>query len=383
MGAFWMIYFDNSATTKPLDACVETYAKVATNYFANPSSLHGYGAKVSELHEQARVLVARMLGTLPEEIIFTSGGTESNNMAIKGVAGFYRHRGKHVITTAIEHPSVQNVMHSLEAQGFDITRLPVDVAGVVSVEDLKSELREDTILVSVMHVNNEVGSVQPIQAIADVLKARPQTFFHVDHVQGLTKVTLDVAGVDLVSISGHKIHGLNGTGVLIKKKHVSVVPLLDGGGQEFGLRNGTENTAGVVAFAKALRIGLEEQKVHVADLEAIRDYLLDALGNIPEVSIHTDKNQAAPHICCFSVVGHRGEILVHALEKYEIYVSTTSACSSRAKLASSTLKAMRVTDEEAVGAIRVSLSYQNTMAEAERFMEAIQEIIKNLNEVVK
>lgn len=194
---------------------------------------------------------------------------------------------------------------------------------------------------------------------------------------------LDVTGVDLVSISGHKIHGLNGTGVLIKKKHVSVTPLLDGGGQEFGLRNGTENTAGVVAFAKALRIGLEEQKEHSADLEAIRDYLLDALVCIPDVSIHTDKNQAAPHICCFSVVGHRGEILVHALEKYEIYVSTTSACSSRAKLASSTLKAMRVTDEEAVGAVRVSLSYQNTMAEAERFMEAIQEIIKNLNEVVK
>ncbi|WP_430534169.1 cysteine desulfurase family protein [Listeria rocourtiae] len=378
-----MIYFDNSATTKPLDACVETYTKVATNYFGNPSSLHGYGAKVSELHEQARVLVAGMLGVLPEEIIFTSGGTESNNMALKGVADFYRGRGKHIITTAIEHPSIQNAMQHLEGQGFEITRLPVTATGVISVEDLKMALRDDTILVSVMHVNNEVGSIQPIQAIADFLKTRAQTFFHVDHVQGLTKVALDVAGVDLVSISGHKIHGLNGTGVLIKKKHVSLLPLLDGGGQEFGLRNGTENTAGVVAFAKALRIGLENQEAHLIDLEAIRDYLLDSLAEIPEVSIHTDKKQAAPHICCFSVVGHRGEVLVHALEEYEVYVSTTSACSSRAKLASSTLKAMRVTDEEAVGAVRVSLSYQNTLAEAERFIVAIQTIIKNLNEVVK
>ncbi|EUJ44966.1 cysteine desulfurase family protein [Paenilisteria rocourtiae] len=378
-----MIYFDNSATTKPLDACVETYTKVATNYFGNPSSLHGYGAKVSELHEQARILVAGMLGVLPEEIIFTSGGTESNNMALKGVADFYRGRGKHIITTTIEHPSIQNTMQHLETQGFEITRLPVNATGIISVEDLKTALREDTILVSVMHVNNEVGSLQPIQAIADLLKTREQTFFHVDHVQGLTKVALDVAGIDLVSISGHKIHGLNGTGVLIKKKRVSLLPLLDGGGQEFGLRNGTENTAGVVAFAKALRIGLENQEAHVADLETIRDYLLDSLAEIPEVSIHTDKKQAAPHICCFSVVGHRGEVLVHALEEYEVYVSTTSACSSRAKLASSTLKAMRVTDEEAVGAVRVSLSYQNTMAEAERFIVVIQTIIKNLNEVVK
>lgn len=383
MEAFWMIYFDNSATTKPLDACVETYTKVATNYFGNPSSLHGYGAKVSELHEQARILVAGMLGVLPEEIIFTSGGTESNNMALKGVADFYRGRGKHIITTTIEHPSIQNTMQHLETQGFEITRLPVNATGIISVEDLKTALREDTILVSVMHVNNEVGSLQPIQAIADLLKTREQTFFHVDNVQGLTKVALDVAGVDLVSISGHKIHGLNGTGVLIKKKRVSLLPLLDGGGQEFGLRNGTENTAGVVAFAKALRIGLENQEAHVVDLEAIRNYLLDSLAEIPEVSIHTDKKQAAPHICCFSVVGHRGEVLVHALEEYEVYVSTTSACSSRAKLASSTLKAMRVTDEEAVGAVRVSLSYQNTMAEAERFIVAIQTIIKNLNEVVK
>ncbi|AQY51346.1 class V aminotransferase [Listeria weihenstephanensis FSL R9-0317] len=378
-----MIYFDNSATTKPLDACVETYTKVATNYFANPSSLHRYGAKVSDLHEQARTLVAGMLSVSPEEVIFTSGGTESNNMAIKGIAGFYSNRGKHIITTAIEHPSVQNTMRYLETQGFEVTRLPVDASGVISVADLKNALREDTILVSVMHVNNEVGSVQPIAEIATLLEDREQTFFHVDHVQGLTKVALDMAGIDLVSVSGHKVHGLKGTGVLIKKKRVSLTPLLDGGGQEFGLRNGTENTAGVVAFAKALRIGLEDQKAHFTDLETIRDYLLTALADIPEVSIHTDKKKAAPHICCFSVIGHRGEILVHALEEYEMYVSTTSACSSRAKLASSTLKAMKVTDEEAVGAVRVSLSYQNTMAEAQRFIEVIQVIIKNLNEVVK
>ncbi|MBC1919503.1 cysteine desulfurase [Listeria booriae] len=378
-----MIYFDNSATTKPLDACIETYGKVAANYFANPSSLHRYGTKVNELHEQARTLVANKMGVLAEEVIFTSGGTEGNNMAIKGVAGFYSNRGKHIITTAIEHPSVQNTMGALEAQGFEVTRLPVDAAGVVSVDALMEALRPDTILVSVMHVNNEVGSVQPIREIADVLATRSQTFFHVDHVQGLTKVPLDVTGIDLVTVSGHKIHGLKGTGVLLKKKHVSLVSLLDGGGQEFGLRNGTENTAGAVAFAKALRIGFEEQSAKLSELLAIRDYLLETLGAMPEVSVHTDRSHAAPHICCFSVVGHRGEVLVHALEEYDIYVSTTSACSSRAKLASSTLKAMQVTDDEAVGAVRVSLSYQNTMAEAQRFIEAIRVVIKNLNEVVK
>ncbi|MBC1908880.1 cysteine desulfurase [Listeria innocua] len=379
-----MIYFDNSATTKPNAAVLETYTKVASNYFANPSSLHRFGAKSKELLDTSRKQIATMLDVLPEEIIFTSGGTEGNNLAIKGLAYSYKNRGKHIITSSIEHPSVRLVMEELEENGFTVTYLKVDKNGVIQLDELKAALTDETILVSIMGVNNEVGSIQPLQEIGEMLASREHTFFHVDFVQGIGKIPLEIDkhAIDLLTFSGHKFHALRGTGALVKRKNVHLHPEIIGGGQEMGYRSGTENLAGGVALAKALRLTLENESKR-AELIEIRDYLLTEITQMPDMTVHTKKSVAAPHIVCFSAKGHRGEILVHALEKEDIYISTTSACSSKQKLASSTLKAMGVTDEEATGAVRVSLSYENRLSEAEIFIQKLQEIIENLNKVVK
>ncbi|WP_167630034.1 cysteine desulfurase family protein [Listeria valentina] len=377
-----MIYLDNSATTKPYSAVLETYTKVASRYFANPSSLHAFGQKVRELHEEARKQVAQLLGVRSDELIFTSGGTESNNLALKGIAYRYKNRGKHLITTQIEHPSVREVMRELEKDGFTVTYLPVNENGVVELRDFEQALRKDTILVSMMHVNNEVGSIQPVQEIGKRLLEH-QAFFHVDNIQGMGMCELEMSAIDLVSVSGHKLHGLRGTGLLYKKKGIELHPEILGGGQEEGVRSGTENTAGAVALAKALRLTFAEKTNKLSQVVAIRDYLLKELGQMNGIHVHSQKTSIAPHILCLSASGHRGEVLVHALEKKEIFVSTTSACSSKAKLASSTLKAMGVSDDEATGAIRISLSYENTFSEAEQFVSAFQEVIEKINEVVK
>ncbi|EAH4449720.1 cysteine desulfurase [Listeria innocua] len=379
-----MIYFDNSATTKPNAAVLETYTKVASNYFANPSSLHRFGAKSKELLDTSRKQIATMLDVLPEEIIFTSGGTEGNNLAIKGLAYSYKNRGKHIITSSIEHPSVRLVMEELEENGFTVTYLKVDKNGVIQLDELKAALTDETILVSIMGVNNEVGSIQPLQEIGEMLASREHTFFHVDFVQGIGKIPLEIDknAIDLLTFSGHKFHALRGTGALVKRKNIHLHPEIIGGGQEMGYRSGTENLAGGVALAKALRLTLENESKR-AELIEIRDYLLTEITQMPDMTVHTKKSVAAPHIVCFSAKGHRGEILVHALEKEDIYISTTSACSSKQKLASSTLKAMDVTDEEATGAVRVSLSYENRLSEAKIFIQKLQEIIENLNKVVK
>lgn len=379
-----MIYFDNSATTKPNDAVLETYTKVASNYFANPSSLHHFGAKSKELLDTSRKQIATMLGVLSEEIIFTSGGSEGNNLAIKGLAYSYKNRGNHIITSRIEHPSVRIVMEELESNGFRVTYLQVNKNGVIDLEELKAALTKETILISIMGVNNEVGSIQPLQEIGETIANREHTFFHVDFVQGIGKVPLEIGqmAIDLLTFSGHKFHALRGTGVLFKKKNVHLHPEILGGGQEMGYRSGTENLAGGVALAKALRLALENEQ-NTSELIEIRDYLLSEIAYMPDMTVHTKKSVAAPHIICFSAKGHRGEVLVHALEKEDIYISTTSACSSKQKLASSTLKAMGVTDEEATGAVRVSLSYENRLSEAKIFIQKLQEIIENLNKVVK
>lgn len=379
-----MIYFDNSATTKPNDAVLETYTKVASNYFANPSSLHRFGAKSKELLDASRKQIATMLGVLSEEIIFTSGGSEGNNLAIKGLAYSYKNRGNHIITSRIEHPSVRMVMEELESNGFRVTYLQVNKNGVIDLEELKAALTKETILISIMGVNNEVGSIQPLQEIGETIANREHTFFHVDFVQGISKVPLEIGqmAIDLLTFSGHKFHALRGTGVLFKKKNVHLHPEILGGGQEMGYRSGTENLAGGVALAKALRLALENEQ-NTSELIEIRDYLLSEIAYMPDMTVHTKKSVAAPHIICFSAKGHRGEVLVHALEKEDIYISTTSACSSKQKLASSTLKAMGVTDEEATGAVRVSLSYENRLSEAKIFIQKLQEIIENLNKVVK
>lgn len=380
-----MIYFDNSATTKPKKEVLDTFYKVAENYFGNPSSVHHLGLQAENLLSQARNQIATLLKTDEQEIIFTSGGTEGNNFIIKGVAEKYRNRGHHMITTMIEHPSVLNTCIQLENNGFDVTYLPVDETGRVRVEDVKKALRKDTILVSIMHVNNEIGSVQPIEKIGELLKNHPKTLFHVDHVQGVTKVPLDFheSNVDFASISSHKFHGLKGTGAIYIRKGLKLAPLLAGGGQERGFRSGTENLAGIVAMAKALRLGMLDYEAKIDTMMDVRDFLINELQLIEGVKMNTPKQNTAPHIINFSVQGFKAEVLVHELEQHGLYVSTTSACSSRTNEPSRTILAMGLGEERATTSIRISLSFDNTMEEAKQAVAIIKQSIKNLKPVMR
>ncbi|ALF11823.1 cysteine desulfurase family protein [Parageobacillus thermoglucosidasius] len=380
-----MIYLDNSATTKPFPEVVDSFVTVATKYFGNPSSLHELGMKAERLLTQAREQIAAALGVKPNEIIFTSGGTEANNFAIKGVALQYRHRGNHIITTAIEHPSVSEPCQQLEQLGFEVTYLPVNENGLVTVEDVKKALRDDTILVSIMHVNNEVGAIQPVEEIGALLAQYPKTIFHVDRVQGISKVPLDMkkARIDLCTMSAHKFHGLRGAGILYVRQGVRLSPLLAGGGQEMQLRSGTENVPAIVAMAKALRLSLEKYDKQIDYLLEVKQAWIDALKTIPFIQINTPLAHSAPHIINFSLNGIKPEVFVHELEKHDIFVSTTSACSSKKKAPSKTLLAMGVDDRRAESGIRISLSFENTLEEIPTAISAMKKAIENLREVSK
>jgi cysteine desulfurase len=379
-----MIYFDNSATTKPYPEVLDTFVKVAGQFFGNPSSVHHLGLQSEKLLSQAREQIASLLRVDPEEVIFTSGGTEGNNFVLKGVAHLYKNRGNHIITTSIEHPSVQNVCKQLEAEGYHITYLPVDDNGQIRLSELKRALTDKTILVSIMHVNNEVGAIQPIKEIGQLLSTYPKVFFHVDHVQGVGKVPLDFheSNVDFATISSHKFHGLKGTGAIYKRKGIKLKPLLAGGGQEKDFRSGTENVAGIVAMAKALRLTMSDFERKQNTLFEIRDYLMNELSKIKGVLINTP-NIAAPHIVNFSVEGYKAEVLVHEIEKEQLYVSTTSACSSKTDEPSQTILAMGLGESRASSSIRLSLSYANTMDEAKEAVQIIKQAIENLKPVMR
>lgn len=373
-----MIYFDNSATTKVHPEVLTTYTKVSEAIWGNPSSLHKMGENAYNLLEQSRVQIAELLGCQKEEIFFTSGGTEGDNWAIKGTAlekGIY---GKHLITTQVEHPAVLNSMKQLEKLGFEVTYLPVDENGRVSVEDLKQALRKDTILVSVMAVNNEVGTIQPINKIAQVLADHPKVHFHVDAVQavgkGLTDLIMDER-VDLVTFSGHKFHAPRGVGFLYKRSGRKLAPLLSGGGQEKNLRSSTENLPAIAAMAKALRLLLENETKNVAHEQAIRQKIFEHLQKFDKVTLFSQlDDKFAPHILCFAIAGVRGETIVHAFEDQGVFISTTSACSSKKGQVSSTLHAMQIDDKIATSAVRVSLDENNTMAQADKFNQIFDDI---------
>lgn len=375
-----MIYFDNSATTKPHREVLESFLKVSSEYYGNPSSLHGVGAQAEKLLTHARMQIAGLLHVKPSEIYITSGGTESNNMAIKGIAMSYRNRGRHLIATSIEHPSVSNALDQLEQLGFEVTYLPVDRQGAVAAADIEKAIRHDTILVSVMHVNNEVGTVQPIKEIGKVLNQYPKVLFHVDAVQSIGKVPLELKqwGVDLASYSAHKFHGLKGTGLLFIREGVRLEPLLAGGNQEGKKRSGTENVAGAVSTAKALRMTLEKSKNGAAKMAMIQKILIDGLQQIEGIQVWTPLFQSAPHIINFTIEGIKPETFIHSLEKKGIYASTTSACSSKKKSPSKTLIAMGVPEHAAVSSIRMSLSFENTEEEALFVIRAVEEAVLQL-----
>ena len=379
-----MIYLDNSATTKPHPSILQSYQQVSERYFANPSSIHQLGAEAEKLLLQAKTQAAQLFHVGQDEVIFTSGGTEGNNMAIKGIAMQHRQRGKHIITSEIEHPSVYEACQSLEAFGFDITYLPVDENGVVSVQDVSNAIRPETILISIMHVNNEIGSIQPIHEIGKLAKKHPKLFFHVDHVQGLGKVPIDLSnsGIDLCTMSGHKIHGVKGTGILYVANRTKLFPLFHGGSQEKSIRSGTENLAGAVAMVKAVRLISERERQDASNLLGLRDCAMDKLAKLDNVVLNTSRS-AAPHIINFSVLGVKPEVLIHALGDKGIFISTKSACSSKLSDESRVLAALGFDEKRTTSGLRVSMSYETTKAELDTFMAALEESIKNLRTILE
>ncbi len=379
-----MIYLDNSATTKPWPEVLEAYQKATQTYFGNPSSLHRLGTEADTLFQKARQAVAKLLGAHTEEIIFTSGGTEGNNLAIKGIAFAYQTRGKHLITSTVEHPSVLEAFRYLETLGFEVTYVPVDQEGRVNPRHVEEAVREDTTLVSIVHVNNEMGTIQPIEEISRRLKKYPKLFFHTDHVQGVTHVPFSFRdiGVDLCTISGHKFHGLKGTGVLVKRKGIQLSPLFHGGGQEFGVRSGTENVPGMVALAKALRITRERQRETKEKILTGKKRLLEALQTLEGAVINTPVKDSAPHIVNVSFPTLKPEVIIQALTKKGIHVSTKSACSSKENQPSAVIEACGLGKERAESAIRISFSVDTTEAEVEELITQLRMIIPEMRKVM-
>ena len=380
-----MIYFDNSATTKMAPEALETYSQVVTKIWGNPSSLHKLGDRAHGLLEASRKQVADLLGVNTDEIYFTSGGTESNNTAIKGTAWAKREFGKHIITSSVEHASVANTFAELENLGFRVTRLPVDKEGRVNPEDLKAALDKDTTLVSIMGVNNEIGTIQPIKEISEILADYPNIHFHVDNVQALGKGIWDqvfTSRVDMMSFSSHKFHGPRGIGILYKKRGRMLMPLCEGGGQEKGLRSGTENLAAIAAMAKAARLLLTDEKEKADREYAIKEKISKYLTGKPGIHIFSPlKANFAPHILCFALEGIRGETLVHTLEDQDIYISTTSACASKKADEASSLGARKTPDAIANSAVRLSCDESNTLEEADEFIAAFDEIYQHFAKI--
>ena len=379
-----MIYFDNSATTKPYPAALATYTEVATRIWGNPSSLHNLGSQATRILEASRKQIAELIGKKAEEIYFTSGGTEGDNWILKGVAFEKAPYGKHIIVSDIEHPAIKESAAWLKTQGFEVDYAPVDARGFVKVDALASLLRPDTTLVSVMAVNNEIGSIQPIHEIAALLEDRPTISFHVDAVQALAKVATEVylpERVDFATFSSHKFHGLRGVGLVYIKEGKKIAPLLTGGGQEKEMRSTTENVAGIAATAKALRLAMENQEVFASKTQQMKEVIRKELANYPDVTVFSGEDHFAPHILTFGIKGVRGEVVVHAFEEFDIYISTTSACSSKAGKPAGTLIAMGVDKSVAQTAVRLSLDIENDMSQVEQFLTKFKLIYEQTRKV--
>lgn len=379
-----MIYFDNSATTKPYPETLATYTEVATRIWGNPSSLHNLGSQATRILEASRKQIAELIGKKAEEIYFTSGGTEGDNWIIKGVAFEKAPYGKHIIVSDIEHPAIKESAAWLKTQGFEVDYAPVDARGFVKVDALASLLRPDTTLVSVMAVNNEIGSIQPIHEIAALLEDRPTISFHVDAVQALAKVATEVylpERVDFATFSSHKFHGLRGVGFVYIKEGKKITPLLTGGGQEKEMRSTTENVAGITATAKALRLAMENQEAFASKTQQMKEVIRKELANYPDVTIFSGEDHFAPHILTFGIKGVRGEVVVHAFEEFDIYISTTSACSSKAGKPAGTLISMGVDKSVAQTAVRLSLDIENDMSQVEQFLTKFKLIYEQTRKV--
>ena len=376
------IYFDNSATTMPYDEVIQEVSNGMKEYFGNPSSLHKIGMNCEKRLNEAREYFASTIKSNRDEIYFTSGGSEGNNLILKGLLK----PGHHFITTTFEHHSIINTCKELEANGVKITYLDVDSEGRISLEDLEEAIRKETTLISIMYVNNEMGAIQDLEAIGNLIKERSsRAKFHVDAVQGYGKLPIDVnkAKIDFLTVAGHKIHGPKGTGFVYIKKGIVLNSLISGGGQEKGLRAGTENLPAIIGFEKAAKItfeNIDERYKYISDL---KEYFIEKLKEIKDVRINSGTNKFSPYILNVSFLGVRAEVLLHLLEDSGIYVATGSACTSKSSAAhgSYVIKALGLNNKEIESAIRFSFSYQNTKEEIDYTIDVLKKSLMFLRRV--
>lgn len=372
-------YFDNSATTKVFDCVKDAVVHAMTEDYGNAAARHMKGVEAERLIKEARAEIARSLKVQEKEILFTSGGTESNNTALIGTALANQRAGKHLITTAVEHASIYNTMEFLREQGFEITYLPVDSYGCISLDELRDAVREDTILVSVMYVNNEIGAVEPVEEISRVIREKnPRTLFHVDAIQAYGKYVIrpKKQGIDLLSVSGHKIHGPKGVGFLYIDERVKIRPLLYGGGQQKGMRSGTESVPGCAGLGAAVKEVYTDHEAKIERLYGLRERMIEGLKALPGVTINGHEGREnAPQIVSASFEGVRSEVLLHALEEKGIYVSSGSACSVNHPGVSGTLRGIGVKKELLDSTIRFSFGLFNTPEEVDYCLEVLAELL--------
>lgn len=382
-----MIYLDNCATTRIRNEVAEAIATSYMEDIGNPSSLHRLGFKAEKKIDRSREEIAKFLRVRPEEIFFTSGGTESNNMAINGLVEKMKKRGNHIITTRIEHPSIYSYMEKLQKEGYDISYLDVDENGLVNLDDFKASIKEETILVSVIHVNNEIGSIQNIAGMKEILlEEKSKAMFHLDGVQSFGKINFNLKdlGVDSYSFSSHKIHGPKGVGGIYIKENSNIVPYIYGGNQEDGLRSGTENVQGIVGFAKAVEIMSQNHQSEYEHVARIKDYSIQELEReIEDIKINSSSNgEFSPYILNISIRNTRGEVILHYLEDKGIYVSTSSACSSKGTEKSHVLEAIGLDNNEIEGTLRVCFSYETTFEDIDYTIEVLKKSVGEVREIM-
>ena len=377
-------YLDNSATTRCADEVIEKVVKVMGTDYGNPSSKHMKGVEAENYIKEATKVIAKTLKCQEKEILFTSGGTESNNMAIIGTAMANKRRGNHVIVSSVEHASVKEPFNFLEENGFEVTYLPVDENGLVSIQDLKEALDDNTILVAVMYANNEIGTIEPIEEIGQVVKEyNKDIVFFVDAIQayGKFKIYPNKLNIDLMSVSSHKIHGPKGSGFLYIKEGTKISPIIFGGGQQKGMRSGTENVPGIVGLAVACEKMIGKNYENAEKIREVKEYFQERIKEIEDIK---DNSGKAPHVASISFKKLRSEVLLHALEDREIYVSSGSACSSNKKQAvSGTLNAIALSDEFKDGTLRFSFSIENTKEEVDETIKALKELVPMLRRFVR
>lgn len=380
-------YLDNSATTAVSPEVIELVAKTMKEDYGNPSSMHKKGIEAEKYIRNAKQVIAKALKVKEKEIIFTSGGTESNNLALLGMAEANKRAGRHIIAGSIEHPSVLNTIKYLKEHDFDITWLPVDEHGHIKIEDLKKNLRADTILVSVMYVNNEIGALQPIEEISRIIKEySPHALFHTDAVQAFGKYRIypKKSGIDALSVSGHKIHAPKGIGFLYVSEYAKIRPILFGGGQQKGMRSGTDNVPGIAGIGEAVKRAYDNFDEKTEGIYGLKDYFIDRLLELENVKVHSQKGRAgAPHIINASFLGVRSEVMLHALEDRNIYVSAGSACSSNHPHISETLLGVGLLPEEIDSALRFSLCEYTSKQELDYTIDNIRELLPVLRKFTK